>query len=119
MPIQGRSRDGRKGDKLDPIKIELKWPNFVPYSSQSITTEEQELRSAKHSSSTDLMSTLLQHEADSSVEVAIIDSTQERDLSGWVAGTLLIERSVLKVGTVLTHLPLHLFLLSVENLIGW
>ena len=99
MPIQGRSRDGRRGDKLDPIKIELKWPNFVPYSSQSIT-EEQELRSAKHSSSTDL-STLLQHEADSSVEVAIIDSTQERDLSGWVAGTLLIERSVLKVCTVL------------------
>ena len=100
MPIQGRSRDGRRGDKLDPIKIELKWPNFVPYSSQSITTEEQELRSAKHSSSTDL----LQHEADSlSVEVAIIDSTQERDLSGWVAGTLMIERSVLKVCTVLTH----------------
>ena len=100
MAIQGRSRDGRRGDKLDPIKIELKWPNFVPYSSQSIT-EEQELRSAKHSS-TDL-STLLQHEADSSlsVEVAIIDSTQERDLSGWVAGTLLIERSVLKVCTVL------------------
>ena len=50
VPIQGRSRDGRRGDKLDPIKIELKWPNFVPYSSQSITTEEQELRSAKHSS---------------------------------------------------------------------
>ena len=94
MPIHGRSRDG-KGDKLDPIKIELKWPNFVPYSSESIT--DQELRSAKHSS-TDL-STLQQHEADSSLslEVAIIDSTQERDLSGWVAGTLLIEKSVLKV----------------------